>query len=96
LLAADGHVKITDFGFAKYVPDITWTLCGSSALRALSYGSRLSAGTPDYLAPEIVQSRGYNKSVDWYALGVLIFEMLAGFPPFFTEGSLAVSGLELR
>lgn len=34
------------------------------------------AGTPDYLAPEIVQSRGYNKSVDWYALGVLVFEML--------------------
>ncbi|GAA5923130.1 cAMP-dependent protein kinase [Sporobolomyces koalae] len=71
LLAADGHVKITDFGFAKHVPDITWTLCG----------------TPDYLAPEIVQSRGYNKSVDWYALGVLMFEMLAGYPPFFTEDS---------
>ncbi|KAI5474528.1 cAMP-dependent protein kinase catalytic subunit [Pseudohyphozyma bogoriensis] len=69
LLGADGHVKITDFGFAKHVPDITWTLCG----------------TPDYLAPEIVQSRGYNKSVDWYALGVLMFEMLAGYPPFFTE-----------
>ncbi|GJN91640.1 hypothetical protein Rhopal_004663-T1 [Rhodotorula paludigena] len=71
LLGADGHVKITDFGFAKHVPDITWTLCG----------------TPDYLAPEIVQSRGYNKSVDWYALGVLMFEMLAGYPPFFTEDS---------
>lgn len=36
----------------------------------------LAIGTPDYLAPEIVQSRGYNKSVDWYALGVLMFEML--------------------
>ncbi|WVO16092.1 hypothetical protein L204_103758 [Cryptococcus depauperatus] len=69
LLGADGHVKVTDFGFAKYVPDITWTLCG----------------TPDYLAPEVIQSKGYNKSVDWYALGVLIFEMLAGYPPFFTE-----------
>jgi serine/threonine protein kinase len=60
LLAADGHIRLTDFGFARYCPDITWTLCG----------------TPDYLAPEIVQSKGYNKSVDWYALGVLIFEML--------------------
>jgi protein kinase A len=69
LLGADGHVKVTDFGFAKHVPDVTWTLCG----------------TPDYLAPEVVQSKAYNKSVDWYALGVLIFEMLAGYPPFFTE-----------
>lgn len=69
LLASDGHVKITDFGFAKWVPDVTWTLCG----------------TPDYLAPEIVSSKGYNKSVDWWAFGVLLFEMLAGHPPFFTE-----------
>lgn len=49
LLDRHGHLKITDFGFAKEVPDITWTLCG----------------TPDYLAPEVVSSKGYNKSVDW-------------------------------
>ena len=49
LLDRHGHLKITDFGFAKEVPDITWTLCG----------------TPDYLAPEVVASKGYNKSVDW-------------------------------
>ncbi len=49
LLDRHGHIKITDFGFAKDVPDITWTLCG----------------TPDYLAPEVVASKGYNKSVDW-------------------------------
>jgi len=71
LLAADGHIRFADFGFARYCPDVTWTLCG----------------TPDYLAPEIVQSKGYNKSVDWYALGVLVFEMLAGYPPFFSEDS---------
>lgn len=68
LLGADGHVKITDFGFSKLVPGVTGTLCG----------------TPDYLAPEIVEGKFYNKSVDWYALGILIFEMLAGFPPYFT------------
>ena len=51
LLDRHGHLKITDFGFAKDVPDITWTLCG----------------TPDYLAPEVVASKGYNKSVDWYS-----------------------------
>ncbi|KAJ3026221.1 camp-dependent protein kinase catalytic subunit, partial [Rhizophlyctis rosea] len=69
LINARGHIKITDFGFAKHVPDVTWTLCG----------------TPDYLAPEIIQSKGYGRAVDWWALGVLIFEMLAGYPPFQDE-----------
>lgn len=53
LLDRDGHLKITDFGFAKKLKDRTWTLCG----------------TPEYLAPEIIQSKGHNKAVDWWALG---------------------------
>lgn len=61
-----------DFGFAKEVPDQTWTLCG----------------TPDYLAPEIVLSKGYGRAVDFYALGILIYEMLAGFPPFYHENHM--------
>ncbi|KZT03923.1 cAMP dependent protein kinase [Laetiporus sulphureus 93-53] len=66
LLNFDGHIKIADFGFAKYCDTTVWTLCG----------------TPDYLAPEIVANARYNKSVDWYALGVLTFEMLSGLPPY--------------
>jgi protein kinase A len=69
LLDKNGHLKITDFGFAKVLKGRTWTLCG----------------TPDYLAPEIVQMRGHGKGVDWWTLGILIFEMLASYPPFFDE-----------
>jgi len=69
LIGPDGNIRLTDFGFAKVVPEMTATLCG----------------TPDYLAPEIVLSKGYGKAVDWYALGVLIYEMLIGVPPFYHE-----------
>ena len=74
LIDKQGHVKITDFGFAKVVQDKTYTLCG----------------TPEYLAPEIIQSKGHNKNVDWWALGVLVFEMLAGYPPFYDDNPLGI------
>jgi len=74
LIDSDGHMKITDFGFAKVVEDRTWTLCG----------------TPEYLAPEIIQSKGHGKPVDWWALGVLIYEMLAGYPPFYDENPFGI------
>lgn len=69
LLDKDGHLKLTDFGFAKRLEDRTWTLCG----------------TPEYLAPEIIQNKGHNKAVDWWALGILTFEMLVGYPPYFDD-----------
>lgn len=61
LIDRDGHLKITDFGFAKKLKDRTWTLCG----------------TPEYLAPEIIQSKGHNRAVDWWALGEITKRMLS-------------------
>ena len=68
-------MKLTDFGFAKVLNgDRTFTLCG----------------TPEYLAPEIIQSRGHDSGGDWWALGILVYEMLAGYPPFEDENAFGI------
>ena len=62
LLDADGYAKVVDFGFAKVVAGKTYTLCG----------------TPDYLAPEIIQNKGHNCSADWWSFGILVYECMVG------------------
>ncbi|KAF8630411.1 hypothetical protein AX15_002962 [Amanita polypyramis BW_CC] len=80
LLDSRGYLRLTDFGFAKIVDDRTWTLCG----------------TPEYLAPEIIQSDGHGKAADWWACGILCYEMLVGYPPFFDESPYGIYEKILR
>ncbi|VVC26740.1 Protein kinase, ATP binding site,AGC-kinase, C-terminal,Protein kinase domain,cGMP-dependent protein [Cinara cedri] len=68
LLDISGYVKLVDFGFAKKLHNgrKTWTFCG----------------TPEYVAPEVILNRGHDISADYWSLGVLMFELLTGTPPF--------------
>ena len=83
LLDEFGYVKLTDFGFAKrlYPPGSkTWTFCG----------------TPDYVSPEIILNRGHDYSCDYWSLGVLMFELLTGAPPFTSDEPMKTYNIILR
>lgn len=72
VLAPDGHIKLTDYGLCKgntYHETTTGTYCG----------------TPEFMAPEILMNQRYTRAVDWWAFGVLLYEMLAGQAPFRAE-----------
>jgi len=72
LLDSTGYIKVADFGFAKKINNKTWTLCG----------------TPEYLCPEIVSGEGHGKGVDWWTVGILIYEMMASYTPFYHQNQL--------
>lgn len=80
LLSKDGHIKIADFGLAKLLKGKTYTICG----------------TAEYMAPEVLQKKGYGTAVDWWSFGVLIYELLCGEPPFSGDSAEDVFEAVLR
>ena len=72
LIDRDGYIKITDFGLSKQnIID--------------NYSTYSFCGTPEYLAPEIIENQGHGKAVDWWSLGAIVYEMLTGLPPFYSK-----------
>ncbi|EFA12840.1 cGMP-dependent protein kinase, isozyme 1 [Tribolium castaneum] len=82
LLDANGYVKLVDFGFSKRLgySSKTWTFCG----------------TPEYVAPETILNKGHDRAVDYWALGILMHELLTGNPPFTASDPMKTYNLILK
>ena len=74
LIDKNGYLKLTDFGFSKICENKTYSLCG----------------VPEYLAPEIILNKGHGKPVDWWEVGVLLYEMIIGNSPFYDENPMMI------
>ncbi|XP_065665835.1 cGMP-dependent protein kinase 1 [Hydra vulgaris] len=82
LMDSQGYIKIVDFGFAKKIPSgtKTWTFCG----------------TPEYVPPEIILNKGHDSSADYWSLGILIYELMVGNPPFTSSDPMSTYNIILR
>jgi len=74
LMDSRGYLKLTDFGFAKVVGNYTYTLCG----------------TPEYISPEVLLNKGHSTPTDWWSLGIFIYEMIMGYPPFIADTTMGI------
>lgn len=76
LLHSTGYVRLSDFGFLKKLKknERTYTLCG----------------TPEYLSPEIILNKGHGRAVDWYCLGIFIYEMMVGRCPYMHDDPMEI------
>lgn len=92
IISFNGHIKLTDFGLSKIgLMNRTTLMVEDRNADKVADMSRESAsefkdsevlGTPDYIAPEVILSQGYGKAVDWWSVGIILYEFLFGIPPF--------------
>ncbi|XP_030844338.1 microtubule-associated serine/threonine-protein kinase 2-like isoform X1 [Strongylocentrotus purpuratus] len=87
LITSTGHIKLTDFGLSKIgIMSLTTNLYEGNIDRdTKQFQDQQVCGTPQYIAPEVILRQGYGKPVDWWSMGVVLYEILVGCPPFFGE-----------
>lgn len=84
LIDRAGHLKLSDFGLSKEA-EIYSTHQAKSPYRRTRKLAFSTVGTPDYIAPEVFNRQGYSESVDWWSVGIILFETVVGYPPFYSE-----------
>lgn len=87
LITALGHIKLTDFGLSKMgLMSLATTLYeGYIDRETRQFSDKQVFGTPEYIAPEVILRQGYGKPVDWWSMGIILYEFLIGCVPFFGE-----------
>ncbi|XP_043938357.1 microtubule-associated serine/threonine-protein kinase 3-like [Protopterus annectens] len=87
LITKTGHIKVTDFGLSKIglMSFCTSLYKGHIKKVAREFQDKQISGTPEYIAPEVILEEGYGKPVDWWAMGIILYQFLVGHIPFLSD-----------